>query len=48
MAETLNTGRNKIYALISSGAIKALRIGNHYRIPREAFIDFLKSPNVPA
>ncbi len=44
IAETLNIGRNKAYALITSGAIKALRVGNHYRIPREAFIEFLKNP----
>lgn len=41
IADTLEIGRNKAYGLISSGRIRALRLGNHYRVPREAFIDFL-------
>ena len=42
IAETLAIGRNKAYELINSGAIKSIKIGQHYRIPRNAFIDFLK------
>ena len=34
IADTLMIGRNKAYNLVNSGKIKALRIGNHYRIPR--------------
>ena len=45
IAETLAIGRNKAYSLINDGEIKALKIGNHFRIPREAFIEFLKSAN---
>lgn len=41
IADTLSIGRNKAYSLISSGRIRSLRLGNHYRIPREAFIAFL-------
>lgn len=41
IADTLAIGRNKAYTLVNSGKIKALRIGNHFRIPREAFIAFL-------
>lgn len=43
VAETLAIGRNKAYALVNTGAIKALRIGQHYRIPREALVDFIKN-----
>lgn len=45
IAETLAIGRNKAYSLINDGEIKALKIGNHFCIPREAFIEFLKSAN---
>ena len=42
IADTLSIGRNKAYHLINTGKIKALKLGNHYRIPRENFISFLK------
>ena len=42
IADTLMIGRNKAYSLVDSGKIKALRIGNHYRIPRDSFLAFLK------
>ena len=42
IADTLAIGRNKAYTLVSTGTIKALKIGQHYRIPREEFIDFIK------
>ena len=42
IADTLAIGRNKEYSLITSGKIKALKLGNHYRIPRENFICFLQ------
>ena len=42
IADTLAIGRNKAYALVNKGTIKALKIGQHYRIPREEFIDFIK------
>lgn len=48
IAETLAIGRNKAYSLINDGEIKALKIGNHFRIPREAFIEFLKGANAIA
>lgn len=43
IAETLSIGRNKAYRLVNEGQIRALKIGNHFRIPREAFMDFLKN-----
>lgn len=42
IADTLKIGRNKAYELISSGAIKSLKVGNQYRVPRDAFISFIK------
>ena len=42
IADTLAIGSNKAYALVNTGTIKALKIGQHYRIPREEFIDFIK------
>ncbi len=43
IADTLATGRNKAYGLVNSGIIKTLKIGQHYRIPRDEFIKFVKS-----
>ena len=48
IADTLMIGRNKAYNLVNSGKIKALRIGNHYRIPRDSFIAFLKRERTSA
>ena len=45
IADTLSIGRNKAYDLVNTGKIKAIRLGNHYRIPREEFITFLKKSN---
>lgn len=42
IADTLAIGKNKAYCLVNSGEIEALKIGQHYRIPRDAFIAFLK------
>ena len=42
VADTLAIGRNKAYGLVNSGTSKALKIGHHYLIPREEFIDFIK------
>ena len=42
IADTLAIGRNKAYGLVNSGTIKALKIGQHYRIPRDEFIEFVK------
>ena len=43
IADTLDIGRNKAYALVNTGTIKALKIGQHYRIPRDEFIKFVKN-----
>jgi len=41
IADTLGIGRNKAYLLVNSGQIKALKLGNHYRIPSDEFIRFI-------
>ncbi len=43
IADTLSIGHNKAYGLVNTGQIRALKMGNHYRIPREVFIAFLRS-----
>ena len=42
ISDTLKIGRNKAYELVNTGEIKAVKIGNHYKILRDSFIDFLK------
>lgn len=42
IADTLKIGRNKAYELVNKGQIKALKVGNQYRIPRDSFISFIK------
>lgn len=42
IADTLAIGRCKAYTLVNTGVIKSIKIGNSYRIPREAFIAYLK------
>lgn len=42
VADTLRIGRNAAYSLISSGQIRAIKIGKQYRVPRDSFIAFIK------
>ena len=42
VADTLKIGRNKAYQLINSGAIKAIKVGNHYKVLRDSFVTFLR------
>ena len=37
----LSIGRNTAYELVRCGRIRSIRIGNQFRIPREAVIEFL-------
>ena len=41
ISDTLKIGRNKAYELVNCGEIKALKVGNQYRIPRDSFISFV-------
>ena len=45
IADTLAIGRCKAYSLVNSGKIKSLKIGCTYRIPREAFVEYLNGIN---
>jgi len=46
ISDTLKIGRNKAYSLINSGVIKSVKIGNHYKVLRDSFIDFLTGDSV--
>ena len=41
----LDDGRNSAYALVNSGAIQSIRVGNLVRIPRQCVIDYLNIGN---
>lgn len=41
VADTLKIGRNKAYELVNQGHIRALKVGNQYRIPRDSFVTFV-------
>lgn len=38
----LNIGRNTAYQLVRSGRIASIRVGNLFRIPRHALLQFLE------
>ena len=41
LADTLRIGRSKAYKMVQDGTIRALKLGKHYRIPRDAFIRYI-------
>ena len=41
LSDILKIGRNGIYNLLRSGAIRSIKIGRQYRIPREALFEYL-------
>lgn len=44
LAETLKIGSNAAYRLVSSGALRCVRIGKSIRIPRSALMEYLDRP----
>ena len=40
LASVLDIGRNSAYALVRSGQIPSIKVGNQYRIPRDQLRDF--------
>lgn len=40
--EALGVGRPGIYQLIRSGALRCFKIGNAYKIPKTALIDYIQ------
>lgn len=43
LAEILCIGKNGAYDLLSSGAIRAFRIGRNWKIPKESVIEYLRN-----
>jgi len=41
--EILHIGKNNTYRLLKDGTIKNLRIGNKFRVPKLAMIEYLNS-----
>ena len=41
--KVLVVGRNKIYQLLQTGALKSLKLGKLYRIPKKYLLDFIES-----
>jgi excisionase family DNA binding protein len=41
----LNIGRCKAYALLKTGEIRSIRVGQKYRIPKTYLRDFIKRNN---
>jgi excisionase family DNA binding protein len=42
VCEILNVGKNLVYGLLHSGAIKSIKVGAKYRIPKLWVLDYLK------
>lgn len=43
VSKILGIGKNTAYDLIRSGAIKSVRVGRQIRVPKSAFLEFLKN-----
>lgn len=43
LMKILDIGRNTAYALIRSGKISSIRVGNQIRIPKQAVLEFLST-----
>lgn len=41
-AEALRISTNSLYDLLNSGKLKAFRNGSHWRIPKEAVIEYIR------
>lgn len=44
VAAYLNIGYAKALELIKSGSIPCLKVGNHYKIPKKGFVQWLEEP----
>ena len=42
LSKILDVGKNTAYDLVRSGAIKSVRVGRQIRVPKSAFLEFLK------
>lgn len=43
VAEVLNIGKNRVYELLESKALKGFRIGRVWKIPKDALLDYILS-----
>lgn len=43
LCEVLRIGKNTAYQLLKIGKIKSIKVGNIYKIPKYAVIDYIKS-----
>ena len=44
LMKVLGIGRNSAYDLVRCGQIPSIRVGNKIRIPKEAVVSFIQSP----
>ena len=42
LSKILGIGKNTAYELVRSEAIKSVRVGRQIRVPKSAFLEFLK------
>ena len=45
LMQMLHIGRNRVYELLSTNAIRNIRIGRRYIIPKTGVIEFLENHN---
>ena len=45
LMQMLHIGRNRVYELLSTKAIRNIRIGRRYIIPKPGFIEFIENHN---
>ena len=45
VAKYLHLSANSVYMLLRDGAIKSIKIGHQYRIPKQYVLDFLRNLN---
>lgn len=43
VTEALCIGKNRVYELLGNGILKGFRIGNIWKIPKEAVIEYIMS-----
>ena len=43
VTEDLCIGKNRVYELLGNGSLKGFRIGNIWKIPKAAVVEYIKS-----
>ena len=41
LTDVLSIGLNSAYDLVRSGQLRSVKVGNQYRIPRDALVEFI-------